>query len=75
MSGTSFDDGGNIEKVEKKVERRKASDLSQNEVAEMFFDMMVNHRIMESRIEKLETRLNTVLSNNFIKKDVVPYHE
>lgn len=54
--------------------RKQVSELSQSEIAEMFFDMMINHRIMESRIEKLESRLNTVLSNNFIKKDIVPYN-
>lgn len=69
MGGTSFDDGGNVEKVEKKVERRKASDLSQNEVAEMVFDMMVNHRIMESRIEKTENRIN-LLSSLMMQKGI-----
>jgi|WetSurMetagenome_2_1015567.scaffolds.fasta_scaffold28182_4 hypothetical protein len=76
-------DGGNEQDLKKASEYtnippvrkiKKASDLSPNEVAEMVFDMMINHRIMESRIEKLENRLNTVLSNNFIKKDVIPYH-
>lgn len=48
--------------TEKKVERRKASDLSQNEVAEMVFDMTINHRIMEMRLEKAENRINALTS-------------
>lgn len=42
--------------------RKQASELSQSEVAELFFDMMVNHRIMESRLEKAENRINMLSS-------------
>ena len=55
----------------KSNERKKASDFSQEEIAQMAFDMMINHRIMECRIEKLENRLNAALGKNFIQKDLI----
>lgn len=44
------------------ITRKQVSELSQSEIAELFFDMMINHRIMESRIEKTENRLNVLTS-------------
>jgi hypothetical protein len=55
-----------IEKKDEKpvagITRKQVSELSQNEIAEMFFEMIINHRIMESRIEKLENGINVVSS-------------
>jgi len=36
---------------------KEAKDLGPAEIAEMVFDMMISHRIMETRIEKLESIL------------------
>lgn len=49
--------------------RKQASELSQSEVAELFFDMMINHRIMESRLEKAESRIN-MLSSLMMQKGI-----
>ena len=42
--------------------RKTASELTQNEVAEITFDMIVNHRMMEMRLEKAENRINALTS-------------
>lgn len=60
-----------VDKYSTDKKRKEAKDLGPSEIAEMVFDMMINHRIMESRIEKLENRLNTILSNGFIEKKAV----
>lgn len=50
-------------------ERKTAKDLTQNEVAEMVFEMMISHRVMECRIEKLESR-NSLLISLMMQKGI-----
>lgn len=47
---------------EKVQVRKSAKDMGPGEIAEMVFEMVINHRIMESRLEKLENRVNILTS-------------
>lgn len=69
MSGWGPNDLGYQEKTVELPERKKASELSQNEVAEMVFEMMISHRIMECRIEKSESRIK-LLSSLMMQKGI-----
>jgi hypothetical protein len=55
-------ENGSKEVTPKTQSRKTAADFSQGEIAQMSFDMMINHRIMESRLEKLENRVNLLTS-------------
>jgi len=69
MGGWSFNDLEGMEKKDVVQERKKPSDLSHSEIAEMVFEMMISHRVMSCRIEKAENRLN-ILTSLMMKKGI-----
>lgn len=66
MSSSDLTQPGIFDQAEKKPAPVAKRPENINDMIELYIEMQVNHRIMESRLQKVENRLNTI-STLFMK--------